>query len=65
MIFRGLNSFPASAFHPLVGDGGFKPAAQPAIAADRVRFVGEIVALVIATDPRQCRGRGGNGAGRL
>jgi carbon-monoxide dehydrogenase large subunit len=46
--FPYLNSFPASAFHPLVGDGGFKPAPRPAIAADRVRFVGEIVALVIA-----------------
>jgi carbon-monoxide dehydrogenase large subunit len=46
--FPGLKPFPASAFHPLVGDGGFKPAAQPAIAGDRVRFVGEIVGLVIA-----------------
>jgi carbon-monoxide dehydrogenase large subunit len=46
--FANLKYFPANAFHPLVGDGGFKPAARPAIAGDRMRFVGEIVAMVIA-----------------
>lgn len=39
--FKDLDSFPAFALHPLVGDGGLLAAPRLAVASNCVRFVGE------------------------
>ncbi len=43
-----LSGFPAVAKHPLLPDGALKAPARPAIPADRARYVGEAIALVVA-----------------